>query len=27
LELVLNRSRNEPRQTRKMRAAYGGGQG
>lgn len=25
LELVLNRSRQEPRQTRKMRAAYGGG--
>jgi hypothetical protein len=26
LDLVLNRGRNEPRQTRKMRAAYGGGQ-
>ncbi len=24
LEIVLNRSRHEPRQTRKMRAAYGG---
>lgn len=24
LEMVLNRSRHEPRQTRKMRAAYGG---